>query len=108
MSLVSEVCDLETTRQGLLRQIRLAEIKLKGISTMIANLRERKQAIQDEIDEIARQFGQDGCDHAALASRMAALRSELVLVKDKAFLSVSRCWRMPSAPSSLPVRVSLR
>ena len=31
--LVSEVCDLETTRQGLLRQIRRAEIKLKGIST---------------------------------------------------------------------------
>jgi chromosome segregation ATPase len=81
--LVSEVCDLEHTRQGLLRQIRRAEIKLKGISTMIANLRERKQAIQDEIDEIARQFGQDGCDHAALASRMAALRSELEAVKDK-------------------------
>jgi hypothetical protein len=81
--LVSEVCDLETTRQGLLRQIRRAEIKLKGISTMIANLRERKQAIQDEIDEIARQFGQDGCDHAALASRMAALRSELEDVKSK-------------------------
>ena len=79
--LVSEVCDLETTRQGLLRQIRRAEIKLKGISTMITNLRERKQAIQDEIDEIARQFGQDGCDHAALASRMAALRSELEAVK---------------------------
>ena len=81
--LVSEVFDLETTRQGLLRQIRRAEIKLKGISTMIANLRERKQAIQDEIDEIARQFGQDGCDHAALASRMAALRSELEDVKSK-------------------------
>ena len=81
--LVSEVCDLETTRQGLLRQIRRAEIKLKGISTMIANLRERKQIIQDEIDEIARQFGQDGCDHAALASRMAALRSELEDVKSK-------------------------
>ena len=81
--LVSEVCDLETTRQGLLRQIRRAEIKLKGISTMITNLRERKQAIQDEIDEIARQFGQDGCDHAALASRMAALRSELEAVKNK-------------------------
>lgn len=77
------MCDLETTRQGLLRQIRRAEIKLKGISTMIANLQERKQAIQDEIDEIARQFGQDGCDHAALASRMAALRSELEDVKSK-------------------------
>ena len=67
--LVSEVCDLETTRQGLLRQIRRAEIKLKGISTMIANLRERKQAIQDEIDEIARQFGQDGCDQCCLGQQ---------------------------------------
>jgi hypothetical protein len=70
-------------RQGLLRQIRRAEIKLKGISTMIANLRERKQAIQDEIDEIARQFGQDGCDNAALASRMAALRSEMEASREK-------------------------
>ena len=81
--LVSEVCELETTREGLLRQIRRAEIKLKGISTMIAHLNERRQAIQDEIDQIARQFGQDGCDNAALASRMAALRSEMEAVKEK-------------------------
>ena len=103
--LVSEVCDLETTRQGLLRQIRRAEIKLKGISTMIANLRERKQAIQDEIDEIARQFGQDGCDHAALASRMAALRSELEAVKDK--LSLRQQMLEDAERTILAARASL-
>lgn len=81
--LVSEVCDLETSRQELLRQIRRAEIKLKGISTMIAHLNERKQAIQDEIDQIARQFGQNGCDNAALASRMASLRKEMEDIEGK-------------------------
>lgn len=84
--LVSEVCDLETTRQGLLKQIRRAEIKLKGISTMIANLRERRQAIQDEIDQIAREFGQEGTDNAVLAGRMAALRKEMKDIEEKLVL----------------------
>lgn len=50
---------------------------------MIAHLNERKQAIQDEIDQIARQFGQNGCDNAALASRMASLRKEMEDIEGK-------------------------
>jgi predicted nucleic acid-binding Zn-ribbon protein len=81
--LVNEVCDLETTRQGLLQQIHRAEIKLKGISTMIANLQERKEKVQEQIDSIARQFGQEGVDSAELVQRMASLRKELEGIDDK-------------------------
>jgi hypothetical protein len=51
----------------LLKQIHRAEIKLKGTSTMIANLHTRKEEVQEQIDLIARQFGQDGVDNADLA-----------------------------------------
>ena len=60
--LVSEVCNLQSTREDLLKQIHRAEIKLKGISTMIANLQARKDDIQtqdvkdravDALDEVA-------------------------------------------------------
>ena len=81
--LISEVCSLETTREGLLKQIHRAEIKLKGISTMIANLQTRREEIQEQIDQIARQFGQEGTDNAELAARMAKLRQELVAVDEK-------------------------
>lgn len=74
--LVSEVCGLETTREGLQRQIHRAEIKLKGISTMIENLHARKDSVQEQIDLIAQQFGQEGADNAELAERMAKLRKE--------------------------------
>lgn len=51
----------------MLKQIHRAEIKLKGTSTMIANLHTRKEEVQEQIDLIARQFGQDGVDNADLA-----------------------------------------
>lgn len=81
--LVNEVNDLETTREGLLKQIRRAEIKLKGISTMIANLQERKEKVQAEIDLIAAQFGQKDCDTAELAQKMAELRRQLEGIDQK-------------------------
>ena len=34
---------------------------------MIANLHTRKEEVQEQIDLIARQFGQDGVDNADLA-----------------------------------------
>lgn len=34
---------------------------------MIANLHTRKEEVQEQIDPIARQFGQDGVDNADLA-----------------------------------------
>ena len=51
----------------MLKQIHRAEIKLKGTSTMIANLHTHKEEAQEQIDLIARQFGQDGVDNADLA-----------------------------------------
>lgn len=75
--LISEVVQLQTTKDDLLKQIHRAEIKLKGISTMIANLHTRKEEVQEQIDLIARQFGQDGADNADLAARMLELRKEL-------------------------------
>lgn len=84
--LVNEVTDLETTREGLQKQIHRAEIKLKGISTMIANLHARRDDIQEEIDQIAQQFGQEGTDNSQLAERMAQLRQELKDVDEKLVL----------------------
>ena len=55
--LISEVTRLQTTKEDLLKQIHRAEIKLKGISTMIANLHTRKEEVQKQIGLIARQFG---------------------------------------------------
>lgn len=81
--LVSQIRELETTREGLLRQIHRAEIKLKGITTMIANLQERKEKVQEQIDLIAKQFGQEGADNADLAKQMLELRKELEGIDDK-------------------------
>lgn len=81
--LVSQIRELETTREGLLRQIHRAEIKLKGITTMIANLQERKEKVQEQIDLIAKQFGQEGADNADLAKQMQELRKELEGIDDK-------------------------
>lgn len=81
--LVSEVCSLQSTREDLLKQIRRAEIKLKGISTMIANLQARKDDIQTQIDQIAQQFGQSGADNDELANKMALLRKEMDGIDEK-------------------------
>ena len=81
--LVSEVCNLQSTREDLLKQIHRAEIKLKGISTMIANLQARKDDIQKQIDQIAQQFGQSGADNNELANEIALLRKEMEGIDEK-------------------------
>lgn len=81
--LVREVQSLENTKEGLEKQIHRMEIKLKSISTMIANLQERKEKINEEIELIARQFGEEGQDNEQLASRMAELRKELLSIDHK-------------------------
>ena len=80
--LITEVSQLQTTKEDLLKQIHRAEIKLKGISTMIANLHTRKDEVQELINLIARQFGQDGVD-ADLATQMSKLRKELDGIDEK-------------------------
>lgn len=82
-SLIHDVCELENTREGLLKQIHRAEIKLKGLSTMIANLQERKEKVQEQIDNIARLFGKEGVDSSELAQHMTELRKELEGIDDK-------------------------
>ena len=81
--LVREVQSLENTKEGLEKQIHRMEIKLKSISTMIANLQERKEKINEEIELIASQFGEEGQDNEQLASRMTELRKELLSIDHK-------------------------
>ena len=81
--LVSEVCNLQSTREELLKQIHRAEIKLKGISTMIANLQDRKENIQKQIDTIARQFEQSGADNEKLTQQMTEFRKEMECIDEK-------------------------
>lgn len=81
--LVREVTQLADTKEDLLKQIHRAEIKLKGLSTMVDNLQSRREEIQQEVDEIARQFGQEGVDTAELAFQMGKLRKELEQVDEK-------------------------
>ena len=59
------------------------EIKVKSLSTMIANLQERKEKVNEEIELIARQFGQEGQDNEQLAKRMQELRKELEGINQK-------------------------
>lgn len=81
--LVSEVCNLQSTREDLFKQIHRAEIKLKGISTMIANLQARKDDIQTQIAQIAQQLGQSGADNDELANKIALLRKEMEGIDEK-------------------------
>lgn len=69
--------DLVNTVEDLEKQTHRLEIKLKSLSTMIAHLEQRKEDVQNEIDLIAKQFGQEGQDNAELAKKMAKLRNEL-------------------------------
>ena len=81
--LVSEVCHLQSTKEDLLKQIHRAEIKLKGISTMIANLQQRKEGIQKQIDLVAKQFSQSNADKEALSRQMEKLRHEMAGIDEK-------------------------
>lgn len=77
------VCNLQSTREDMLKQIHRVEIKLKGISTMIANLQARKDDIQTQIDQIAQQLGQSGADNDELANKIALLRKEMDDINEK-------------------------
>lgn len=81
--LINQVQELECTRERLQRQIRRAEIKLKGLSTMIANLQTRKEKINEEIELIAQQLGEDGQDKEQLANRMEELRKQMEDIDQK-------------------------
>lgn len=81
--LINHVEELEETVDGLKNQIVKEERKLKSFTTMIENLQERKTAIQEEINQIAKQFGEDGIDSEKLENRLKKLRKELETVNSK-------------------------
>lgn len=81
--LINHVEDLEDTVEGLKKQIAKEERKLKSFTTMIENLQERKTAIEDEIDQIAKKFGEEGADSDQLAGRLNKLRREMESVQQK-------------------------
>lgn len=82
-SLIHDVCELENTREGLIKQIHRAEIKLKGLTTMIANLQARKENVEQEIAQIAVQFEQGTADNEELAKKLQALRKQLEDINKK-------------------------
>ena len=81
--LINHVEELEDTIEGLKKQIAKEERKLKSFTTMIANLQERKTAIQEEIDQIAKQFGEEGANSEKLENRLKKLRKEMESVQQK-------------------------
>ena len=81
--LIIHVEELEDTIEGLKKQITKEERKLKSFTTMIANLQERKTAIQEEIDQIAKQFGEEGANSEKLENRLKKLRKEMESVQQK-------------------------
>lgn len=81
--LINQVQELENTKEGLQKQIHRAEIKLKGLSTMIANLQARKERINEEIELIAKQMGEDGHDKEQLAKRLSELREQMKDIDQK-------------------------
>ena len=73
--LIIHVEELEDTIEGLKKQIAKEERKLKSFTTMIANLQERKTAIQEEIDQ--------GANSEKLENRLKKLRKEMESVQQK-------------------------
>ena len=75
--LVNDVNQLESRKVGLAAEIKQEERKLKSLTTMIANLRERRASIQREIDKIARGLGEEGTDNIVLTARIKNLRMQM-------------------------------
>ena len=81
--LVNDVNQLESRKGSLADDIKLQERKLKSLTTMIANLRNRRASIQQEIDEIARSLGEEGTDNIILTARIRNLRMQMEEIDNK-------------------------
>ena len=75
--LVNDVNRLEHKKRSLAEEIRCEERKLKSLTTMITNLRERRADIQSQIDEIAHGLGEDGANNIVLTAKIRALREQM-------------------------------
>ena len=78
--LVNDVNRLESRKIGLAAE---KERKLKSLTTMMANLQERRASIQREIEEIARSLGEEGTDNIVLTARIKSLRQEMENIDSK-------------------------
>ena len=72
--LIKQVNRLEDKKDYLIAEIMKEEKKLKSLTTMIANLRNRRSQIQEEIDEIAHGLGEDGANNIVLTAKIKMLR----------------------------------
>lgn len=79
-SLVNEVCSLEDLLERLRREIRQQEIKVKGLSTMIANLERERESIRAEIAALAEKYVDNNVE---MQSELAALRERMADVEAK-------------------------
>ena len=75
--LINDVNMLEDKKDCLIAEIRKEEKKLKSLTTMIANLRNRRTQIQEEIDEIAHGLGEEGANNIVLMAKIKMLRQQL-------------------------------
>ena len=75
--LINDVNMLEDKNDCLIAEIRKEEKKLKSLTTMIANLRNRRTQIQEEIDEIAHSLGEDGANNIVLTAKIKILRQQM-------------------------------
>ena len=75
-NLVRDVKRLENDVDALREKIRRSQIELKGLSTMIANLQQRKESIDNEINLLAKELEMEGADTNLLLQRMKDLRTE--------------------------------
>ena len=81
--LVNDVNRLESRKIGLAAEIKQKERKLKSLTTMMANLQERRASIQRGIEEIARSLGEEGTDNIVLTARIKSLRQEMENIDSK-------------------------
>ena len=80
---MNDVNRLESRKIGLAAEIKQKERKLKSLTTMMANLQERRASIQKEIDKIARSLGEEGTDNIVLTARIKSLRQEMEDIDSK-------------------------
>ena len=81
--LLEKVMKSYNLKEKLCSDIKQNEKKLKSITTMIANLQERKENILKKIDEVALGFNKPNMDIKILAEKMKQLREDMDVINNK-------------------------
>lgn len=69
--------------QSLTEEVKKAERRQKGLTTMLENLQFKKDAIEFELDEISRSVNESETKNDELEAKLRQLRTELQLTEDK-------------------------